>query len=419
MFSRFCSAHQLQTYRTSPHKARIDHVAQALVDRRYLDAVVADHILQWLRFTSYFDVRGLPLPPDVRAPDVEAYVAQIDVHRSASRLRFVRASVRIFLETDDQRCFHKRVAGARRQVVIAWAEPVLSAYRVFLEEHRGLADRTVSKRMWQLAQFAEHLDRSGVRTLAAIDAGHVRAFVAHLRVPAPATRRTYGVTLRSFLRWAFLEGVTKTDLRAAAMLARQYRQAGVRDVLREEELTRILSAADRSSRIGRRDYAVLLLSARYGLRPSDIRQLRLEDVHWREKVLTIRQAKTGRPLVLPLLPDVMAALADYLRHGRPTTEARQIFVRHRAPFEPFVPANNLAVILRTALRRAGLDQRPGRRGLYLFRHTLATRLLAADCPIKTIGDVLGHASSDTTREYATVDLAALRRVVVSEAEVHA
>ena len=419
MFSRFCSARQLQSYRTSPHKVRIDHVAQALVDRCYLGAVVADHILQWLRFTSYFDARGLQLPQDVRAPEVATYLEQIDVHRSASRLRFVRASLRIFLETDDRRRFRRRASGGRSQPAIAWAEPALLAYRVLLREHRGLANRTVSKRMWQLRRFADHLERSGVRTVADIDVGHIRAFLAELPVQAPATRRTYGVTLRSFLRWAFLEGVMKTDLRAAVITARQYRQAGVRDVLREEELARVLSAVDRGSRIGRRDYAVLLLAARYGLRPSDIRQLRLDDVHWRQGVLAIRQAKTGRPLVLPLLPDIMTALADYLRNGRPATEARHIFVRHRAPFEPFAPTNNLAAILRTALRRAGMDQRPGRRGLYLFRHTLATRLLGEDCPIKTIGDVLGHASSDTTREYATVDLRGLRRVVVPEAEVHA
>ena len=97
MFSHICAARQLQSYRTSPHKVRIDHVAQALVDRCYFDAVVADHILQWLRFTIYCDARGLQLPLDVRAPEVAAYLAQIDVHRSASRLRFVRASLRFFL----------------------------------------------------------------------------------------------------------------------------------------------------------------------------------------------------------------------------------------------------------------------------------------------------------------------------------
>jgi integrase/recombinase XerD len=109
----------------------------------------------------------------------------------------------------------------------------------------------------------------------------------------------------------------------------------------------------------------------------------------------------------------------YLRDGRPTTTAREIFIRHRAPFAPFVPTNNLTAIVRPIFRRTGLDQRSGGRGLYVFRHTLASRLLAADCPIKSIADVLGHQSTDTTMEYATVNLAALRRVALSEAEVRA
>ena len=92
-------------------------------------------------------------------------------------------------------------------------------------------------------------------------------------------------------------------------------------------------------------------------------------------------------------------------------------MRHRAPFEPFVPANNLFTIMRAALRGAGFDQRPGRRGIYLLRLTFATRLLAAGCPLKTIGDLMGHVSTDTTMEYANVDLATLRGVALSEAEV--
>ena len=134
-------------------------------------------------------------------------------------------------------------------------------------------------------------------------------------------------------------------------------------------------------------------------------------------MLSITQAKTGRVLTLPLLPDVADALITYLRTARPATSSRYVFVRHKAPFEPFVAANNLATIMRQALQRVGLDQREGRRGLYLLRHTLASRMLASGSPLKRIGDVLGHASTDTTMEYASVDLTALRRVVISEAEV--
>lgn len=201
------------------------------------------------------------------------------------------------------------------------------------------------------------------------------------------------------------------------MTVRHYRHAGLPDVLTTSELDTLLRAVDRSHAIGRRDYAVLLLAAHYGMRPSDIRQLSLEHIDWRGSRITFCQSKTGKILSLPLLPEVSNALISYLRQGRPTTQSRHIFVRHQAPFEPFGPNNNLASIMRDALRRAGFQDRPGRRGLYLLRHTLATRLLGAGLPIKTISDVLGHTSTDTTFGYTKVDLTGLRSVALSLAEV--
>jgi integrase len=417
MFSRFFPADRVESYRRSLHKGRIDHVAGAVVARRYLDEVVAQHLREWLRFTSYLDARGLVLPSDVRAPEVQTYVAHRIPRGSASRIRFVRAAVRIFLETDAEGNFRRRISTAVSHPLSAWMRPVVASYLIFIRQHRGLSERTRSRRGWQLSLFSEFLVGAGVQEVAAIGTAHIQEFLVHLDGQAPATRLTYGGTLRSFLRWAYQERLMSTDLSAAAMSARGYRQARLRDVLDDEEIEQILTAVDQGCATGRRDYAVLLLAARYGLRPSDIRQLSLDDLRWREGIITIRQAKTGRPLVLPLLPDVASALIAYLEQGRPETKARHVFVRHRAPFDPFVASNNLSAIMRTALRRVGLDQRPGRRGLYLFRHSLATRLLAAHCPIKTIGDLLGHVCTDTTREYATVDLPALRRVALSEAEV--
>lgn len=255
--------------------------------------------------------------------------------------------------------------------------------------------------------------------LAAITPQHIQRFLIDLRAQAAVTRMTYATTLRSLLGWAYAAGLVAVDLRPAVMAPRQFKQRGIRDVPPDGDVARILAGTDRSSVIGRRDYAVLILAAQYGLRPCDIRQLQLNDFHWRDGLLSIHQAKTGRPLTLPLLPVVSDAMIAYLRDGRPATASRNVFVRHRAPFEPFVAANNLASIMRQALQRAGLDQRRGRRGLYLFRHTLANRMLAAGCTIKSIGDVLGHASTDATMEYASIDLAALRRVAISEQEVRA
>jgi len=416
MFARYYrSASYLQRYRESPHKARIDHVAAVLVARRYRDPVISQHLHEWLEFSSYLDERGIALPSSAQVPAVAAYLAQRLPRGSASRRRCIRAAVRIFLDTDDHGQFPLRTIAPVRPIR-AWCAGTVQAYRRFLHEHRGLADRTLRKRVWQLGQFAEFLEPLGLKSIAEITATQVQEFCAQLS-QGPATRLTYGVTLRSLLRWAHVEGLLPTDLSGATITARRHRHRGLRDVLSEEDVHRLLTAVDRSSPVGRRDYAVLLLAARYGLRPSDIRQLRLDDVNWRQGLITLRQCKTGRPLTLPLLPDVAAALVAYLRDGRPMTTHREVFLRLRAPFEPFVAANNLNAIMRTALRRAGLAERPGRRGLYLFRHTLATHLLAAECPIKAIADVLGHVSSDTTTEYANIDLHALRRVALSEAEV--
>jgi integrase len=417
MFAGYYFAEQVQHYRASPHKPRIDHVAHALISREYLREVVAQHLREWLRFTAYCDARGIALPQTVHAREVQEYVARRLPRGSASRRRFVRASVRIFLETNADGVFRRRVGTAVARTVPLWVEPALHAYTTFLQEHRGLAARTVHKRVWQLSGVADFWDHAGVATLSELRALHIQQFFLQLMRQKPATRRTYGVTLRSFLRWAYQEGRLPMDLRAAVITGRHMRQAQVRDVLPTEDVERVLAAIDQSRAVGRRDYAVLLLAIRYGMRPSDIRQLRLDDVLWRRGLIAIRQAKTGRPLTLPLLPEIAEALAAYLREGRPRTAAREIFVRHRAPFAPFVPTNNLAAIVRPVFRRTGLDQRAGGRGLYVFRHTLASRLLAAGCPIKSIADVLGHQSTDTTMEYASVNLAALRRVALSEAEV--
>ena len=245
----------------------------------------------------------------------------------------------------------------------------------------------------------------------------IQDFCTHLPGLSPQTRLSYRTTLRSFLSWAHVFRHLPQDLSRAASVARQYRQTRLPDTLSASAVEALLDAVDRSTPIGRRDYAVLLLAARYGLRPSDIRALCLEHIDWRRGQITLQQTKTGHPITLPLLSDVAQALVAYLQAGRPATTTRQVFVRHKVFFVPFVFENNLATIMRAALCRVGLINRPGRHGLYLLRHTLATRLLAAGQPIKTIGDILGHRSLDATVGYTQIDLPALRTVAIAEAEV--
>ena len=365
-----------------------------------------------MRFSRTLDAKATALP----APNAEAvrqYVAERVAGCSASRSRVLRASVRIFLEADEQGRFRRRVSCPH--LTPPWFGPILTLYLEFVRSHRGLAQKTARKYIQKLSAFAQYLEDAGVAQLSCITPGHVREFYENAGHAGP--RRSYGSTLRVFFRWAAVQGWVADSLGDAVPRPRQYRHVNLPDVLGSTEVERILAEVDQSTALGRRDYAILLLAARYGLRPCDIRQLALDDINWRAGRIDLRQLKTGRPLALPLLPDVAIALSEYIRNGQPVSSHRTIFLRHRAPFEPFAPENNLIANMRGALDRAGLAGRTGRRGMYLFRHTLATRLLAGGHPLKTIADVLGYASTDTTYGYTRVDLAGLRTVAISEEEV--
>jgi site-specific recombinase XerD len=412
MFSNWFSGDECGQYRTSAHKQRMDHVGSSLLELRYANEVIRQHLHEWLRFSRHLEECGLPLLA-TDTDSVRQYVARRTAKTSASRSRVLRASVRIFLDTDERGQFCRRVGSP--PATPDWFAPILTPYLLFVQMHRGLAAKTARKYTQKLSAFAQYLEGVGVTELDRITPGHVREFYENAQNKAP--RRSYGSTLRVFFRWAAGQGWLSSSLRDAVPRPRQYRYVSLPDVLGQTEVDRVLAAVDRSTPLGRRDYAVLVLAARYGLRPCDIRQLTLDEIDWREARIDLRQVKTGRLLVLPLLPDVADALSAYLLDGRPASTNRTVFLRHCAPFEPFAAENNLATIMRDALRCVGLANRPGRRGLYLFRHTLATQLLAAGQPLKAIADVLGHASTQTTYGYTRVEVDGLRGVAISEKEV--
>ena len=268
MLSRFFPADRLDSYRTSAYKDRIDRIGQRLVEQRYRPEVTAQHLREWLRVTRYLQARKLRLPLALDAPEVARYVTDRVVGLGASRTRFVRAAVRIFLDADDHGCWRRRIGRAPEPVPV-WLGSVLDEYTMFLRGHRGLAPRTVSLRVWQLTRFATYLDQDGVTRLAAIAPRHVRDFLIKLRTQASGTRVTYVSTLRGFFRWAVMAGLLPRDLSAAVVPPRHFRQRGLRDALSEREVTRLLNGVDRSSVIGRRDYAVLLLAG--PVRPASLR----------------------------------------------------------------------------------------------------------------------------------------------------
>jgi integrase len=185
--------------------------------------------------------------------------------------------------------------------------------------------------------------------------------------------------------------------------------------LSDQELQAFLAGFDRRTPTGRRGYAIALCFTGLGLRVAEVAQLTLDDIDWRAGILTLAPGKGRRVDRHPLPPQVAVAIAAYLRHGRPSTLAREIFVHHRAPRGQPLGASGVRGAMRQVYHRVGLGRRLT--GTHVLRHTAASRLLRAGASMKEIADVLRHRSLDTSAIYAKVDLVALAAVALPWPEV--
>ncbi len=210
--------------------------------------------------------------------------------------------------------------------------------------------------------------------------------------------------LRGFFRFLLFRGDIASDLAASVPTVADWRLSELPKSLDPEEVERMLRNCDQGTAIGQRDYAVLLLLARLGLRAGEVVAMTLDDIDWEAGVITIR-GKGARYDQLPTPQDVGEALVTYLRHGRPSCDTRRMFVRAKAPRRRFSGSSAIGDIVRRALARAGLD--PIRKGAHLLRHSLATKMLQRGARLTEIGEILRHSTPNTTEIYAKVDLAAL------------
>jgi site-specific recombinase XerD len=194
------------------------------------------------------------------------------------------------------------------------------------------------------------------------------------------------------------------------------RNAFIPSVWKNEDVKRLLDSIDRYNPQGKRDYAILLLVTRLGLRVSDIRSLKMSDLNWNRKVVSLIMQKTKQPLELPLLDDIGWAIIDYLKNGRPQTVSDRVFIRHKAPYDGFNDHNCLSKTLGRHMNRAGIDMRGQKHGLHSLRSTLARVMLENGTPLPVISEVLGHQNIQTTSVYLKIDMDGLRNCVIDPEE---
>jgi site-specific recombinase XerD len=297
-------------------------------------------------------------------------------------------------------------------------QKTLRDYEQYCKDRLHVRSSTLLLRAMELTIFLDFL-HSKNRTLDQVQAADLSEFVScrdHLK---PVTVRGIVSNLRCFLRFLTMRGILQKDLGADLPEIRVPRDATIPSVWDQELIIRLLGAVDRSSAKGKRDFAILLLACRLGLRAGDIRTLKLENLRWAESTIEITQAKTDTPLTLPLINEVGEALIDYLKSGRPQSARREVFLKMNPPFDPFDENNHLHHIVTYWRQLSRITFRSSqKRGIHSLRHTLATRLLEKGTPFTTIAGILGHTSLESTRIYAKADVEALRCVALDPEEVN-
>jgi site-specific recombinase XerD len=302
------------------------------------------------------------------------------------------------------------VAPKRGLVATSPAERLANQHRVFLKEQRGLDCATICNYSRHIGRFLAEQFGSGPVNLRALRASAIGAFV---RRHAPRHGRGWAAQmvtgLRSFFRFAQLRGVIRSDLAALVPSVPSWEMSGPPKHLRSEAVQRVLSACDRSTVKGKRDYAILLLLTRLGLRAGEIVALQLDDINWANGELVVRSKRGDGWARLPLPMDVGRVLERYLM-VRPPSPYRNVFVRGYAAYTPFVASGPVSVLVRKAIERAGVKS--ARTGAHIFRHSLATEMLRRGASLAEIGRVLRHRDPDSTAIYARVDLEALRKLAL-------
>jgi site-specific recombinase XerD len=285
-------------------------------------------------------------------------------------------------------------------------EQETQAFETYLRTERALAEATVANYVPFIRGFLTNRFGNGRGTLSQLSASDVVRFVQR-QAPRVHQKRAKLLTtaLRSFLHYLRYRGDITTDLAAAVPCVAGWSMTSIPRGIRPEAVRRLLASIDRRTPVGRRDYAILLLLARLGIRAGEVVSLELDDIDWIAGQLSVR-GKGGHRMALPLCTEVGEAIAAYLRHGRPQSTSRRVFLRARAPNRGFLGPQAIASLVRHALERAGIES-PAK-GAHQFRHGLAMQMLRHGASLTKIGEVLGHRSPQTTAIYAKVDLVALR-----------
>jgi len=304
---------------------------------------------------------------------------------------------------------HKGLIASARPVELTEREQIIAAFSAYLTHERGLARNTGVRHKLLVHRFLQEVYPTGACEFATLSPEIIIGYVERHALDGSAdSGKAMCWILRAFLRYLHLKGLVTAPLAGCVPSIRRWRLAGLPTFLPPRKVQQVLDSCDRTTPMGLRDYAILMVLAKLGLRAGEVVALTLDDIDWRLGEILVH-GKGRRCAIMPLRRDVGAAIVAYIRHGRPASTSRRLFLRMLAPQVGFTSGCAITMIAKQALNRAGIHGY-AHHGAHLFRHSLATDLLRSGASFDEIGQLLRHESTDSTRIYAKLDLEKLREL---------
>ena len=306
---------------------------------------------------------------------------------------------------------HEQIVIRRRNKIKEISRPFQADFHAFMDyrKNMGISSRTIESYMIYLERFSQYLMEHGVTHVTDIAVSHIYSFL-QTTAAAYSTATVYCTSslLRVLFRYLYEKKIISQNLALFVPSVKCSKKSKIPSAYSQEEIQKLLSCIDRGNPKGKRDYAMLLIAVRLGIRASDICGLMFDNFKWESNTIELKQSKTNERIVLPLLNDVGEAVIDYIKYGRPIIEEKHVFLRLSAPIGR-MNASTLHSIVTYYMNKAGIPIPEGKKhGPHALRHSLASALLHNNTPMPVISEILGHTESQTTSVYLKIDILHLR-----------
>jgi site-specific recombinase XerD len=378
--------------------------------KMYKEACIGRYDHTWDHLSDYMDEHGLRYYTSQVGQDFlnewhqqKAYKALS--HRQKERVRHISVLTDMLL-----------LGSIRRGVLFnkeyEFEGELGAPFRSFIEEQEAIKKRTSVRRYEERIHHLYSFLKDAYKTLSDFDVKLAIRFIKKLDDEENAPNRNNIVmTTRVFLRYLCEHDVLqerKIEIWMSLFKIKYVRNKKIPSVYTEEEVKRIIAAVDRTHPQGKRDYAMVLLAARYGLRVSDIIGLRFCNLSWEQNKIILVQQKTGKKVSLPLSQEVGEAIIEYIEHGRPNVNIPFVFITAKAPYKE-LSSNVMSGNIADWMRYAGINSTGKKAGPHALRHSLATNLLGLNNPLPVISEILGHVTIESTTTYTRVSIDMLRQ----------